>query len=104
LSTRSGLEWTLKHDFGEAVSRKYAAYLEMVTAIIRRGIDEGELRAAPPADLAYALVGMVNSLVFRWVAEDDPQPLGPKADWLVELMSRAAGADRGCEDERITPR
>jgi len=95
VSTRSGLEWTLKDDFGEAVNRKYAAYLEMVTAIIKRGIDEGELRAAPPADLAYALVGMVNSLVFRWVAEDDPEPLGPKADWLVELFARAAGADGG---------
>ena len=95
LSTRNGLEWTLKDDFGEAVSRKYAAYLEMVTAIIKRGIDEEELRAAPPADLAYALVGMVNSLVFRWVAEDDPEPLGPKADWLVELFSRVAGADGG---------
>jgi TetR/AcrR family fatty acid metabolism transcriptional regulator len=95
LSTRSGLEWTLKDDFGEAVSRKYAAYIEMVTAIIKRGIDEGELRAAPTADLAYALVGMVNSVVFRWVAEDDPEPLGPKADWLVELFARMAGADGG---------
>jgi TetR/AcrR family fatty acid metabolism transcriptional regulator len=45
LSTRSGLEWTLKDDFGEAVGRKYAAYLEMVTAIIERGIDEGVLGA-----------------------------------------------------------
>jgi TetR/AcrR family fatty acid metabolism transcriptional regulator len=93
LSTRSGLEWTLKDDFGEAVSRKYAAYIEMVTAIIKRAIDEGELRAAPTADLAYALVGMVNSVVFRWVTEDDPEPLGPKADWLVGLISRVAGAD-----------
>jgi TetR/AcrR family fatty acid metabolism transcriptional regulator len=103
LSTRSGLEWTLKDDFGKAVSRKYAAYLEMVTAIIQRGIDEGELGAAPTgelgaaptADLAYALVGMVNSVVFKWVEEDDLAPLGPKADWLVELFSRAAGAARG---------
>jgi TetR/AcrR family fatty acid metabolism transcriptional regulator len=95
LSTRSGLEWTLKDDFGEAVRRKYAAYIEMVTAIIKRGIDEGELRAAPPADLAHALVGMVNSVVSRWVAEDKPEALGTKADWLVELFSRAAGADGG---------
>jgi len=94
-STRNGLEWTLKDDFGEAVSRKYAAYIEMVTAIVKRGIEEGELRAAPPADLAHALVGMVNSLVFRWVAEDNLEPLGPKADWLVELFWRAAGADGG---------
>jgi TetR/AcrR family fatty acid metabolism transcriptional regulator len=95
LSTRSGLEWTLKDDLGEAVGRKYAAYLEMVTAIIQRGIDEGELGAAPTADLAYALVGMVNSVVFKWGAEDDLKPLGAKADWLVELFVRAAGADRG---------
>jgi hypothetical protein len=64
----------------------------MVTAIIQRGIDEGELGAAPTTDLAHALVGMVNSVVFKWGAEDDLKPLGPKADWLVELFSRAAGA------------
>ena len=45
--------------------------------------------------LAYALVGMVNSVVFKWGAEDDLKPLGPKADWLVELFWRAAGADGG---------
>jgi hypothetical protein len=53
------------------------------------------LGAAPTADLAYALVGMVNSVVFKWGAEDDLKPLGPKADWLVELFSRAAGANGG---------
>jgi AcrR family transcriptional regulator len=95
LSTRSGPECTLKDDFRDSVSPGYAAYIEMVTAIIKRGIDGGELRAAPPADLAHALVGMVNSLVFRRVAGDTLEPLGPKADWLVELFWRGAGADRG---------
>ena len=95
LSTRSGLEWSLKDDLGEAVSRKYEAYIEMVTAIIKQGIDEGEFRAARPADLAYGLVGMINSVVFRWLAEDNPEALGAKADWLVGLIWRAAGAKEG---------
>jgi AcrR family transcriptional regulator len=93
LSTRSGPEWTLKDDFGEAVSRKYEAYIEMVADILKRGIEEGELRAGPPADLAHALIGMLNSVVLRWVAEDDLEAVDPKAGWLVELFLRAAGAD-----------
>ena len=63
--------------------------------LIKRGIDEGELRAAPPGDLAHVLIGMINSLVCMWVVDESPEPLIPKADWLVELFLRAAGADGG---------
>jgi hypothetical protein len=65
----------------------------MVADILKRGIEEGELRAGPPADLAHALIGMLNSVVLRWVAEDDLEAVDPKAGWLVELFLRAAGAD-----------
>lgn len=91
--TRSGLTSIPKGEFGEGVDRRYAAYLEMITDIIKQGIDEGELRAAPPADLAHVLIGMVNSVVGMWVVDDGQEPLTSKADWLVDFFSRAAAAD-----------
>ena len=93
--TRSGLASVPTNEFGESVDRQHAAYLEMITTIIKQGIDEGELRAAAPADLARVLVGMVNSVVGRWVIDDCQESLTAKADWLIDFFSRAAAADRG---------
>ena len=90
-STGSGLEQALKKDLGRAAGRKLAAYVELVAAIMERGISAGELRAASPADLAHVLIGMINSLVYRWVVDESAEPPAAKADWLFELFLRAAG-------------
>ncbi len=91
--TASGLVAGPKEAFGDGVDRQYDAFFDLITGIIRQGIDDGDLRDAPPADLACVLIGMVNSVVGKWLMDPGAQSLTAKADWLVQFFSRAAAAD-----------
>lgn len=93
---RSGFD-PLSSGFGEAIERRQAAYLELVTAILRRGVEDGELRPAPEADLARVLIGMVNAMVNACILDSAGEPLTARADWLVAFFARAAAVDAGSE-------
>jgi AcrR family transcriptional regulator len=96
--TRSGLASLSKDESGARVDRQHSAYLEIISAIIKQGIDDGDLRAAPCADLAQAFVGMLHSVVGKWVVGDDQESLTAKADWLLDFFFRAAAADGGLKE------
>ena len=102
--TQNGLVSVPKDKLGDGVDRQYSAYLEMITAIIKQGIDEGDLRAAPPADLAHVFAGMLNSMIGKCVIDDGQEALTAKADWLVAFFSRAAAADGGGAGRMRSPR
>ncbi len=102
--TQSGLVSVPKDKLGEGVDRQYSAYLEMITTIIKQGIDEGDFRAAPPADLAHVFAGMLNSMIGKWVIDDGQEALTAKADWLVDFFSRAAAEDEGGAGRMSSPR
>jgi AcrR family transcriptional regulator len=66
VSTRSGLESTAQQDLGERVHQRYGIYLDWVAELIQAGIEAGELKPAHPKEMAQALIGMLNAILFEW--------------------------------------
>ena len=78
VSEWSGFEWTIKSAFGERVWKLYMAQVEMVVNLIREGVRQGEFRKVNPHDMALALQGMLNAIMYVWVLQ--PEPTGSLTD------------------------
>lgn len=69
LSGWTGYEFSVRQRFGDRIDTKYEEYLELLTAIFRRGMREGAFVTAPPRRLAVALAGMTHALIRRALRE-----------------------------------
>lgn len=85
-SERSRFEWTVKDEFGKRIHEKMIAYINILTEVMRQGVEGGELRPMNPMDLAHALVGIVNSFIFEWMIGRESYPLISKLDTVLEIF------------------
>lgn len=86
ISTRSGLEWTVKDDLGEAVNRIYNRHLDLMETIVTEAIARGEVKPLPPAEITHAIAGLMNAFIFQWVVERTDRPLADQLPVLTELL------------------
>jgi len=86
VSERSRFEWTVKDDLGRGLHEKMVSYIDILSEVIRQGIQKGEFRSMDPKDLAHAFVGIVNSFVFEWLISREPYPLVSKLDTVLEIF------------------
>jgi len=86
ISTRSGLEWTVKDDLGEAVNRIYNRHLDLLEATIKEAISRGEVKDHPAAEIAHAVAGLTNAFLFQWVVERTDRPLADQLPVLMDLL------------------
>lgn len=85
-SERTRFEWTVKDELGKDLHEKMVAYIHLLAAVMREGIEAGELKPLNPMDLAHALVGIVNSFVFEWIISRESYPLISKLETVLEIF------------------
>lgn len=85
ISARSGLDWTARQELGEAFQQKYAAFLAWVTDILAAGMEAGVLRRMDPAEMAAALLGMLNASLLEWTVGGSG-PLAARAARITQLF------------------
>ena len=90
ISEMNRFEWTIKDDLGKAIYKKMVAYIKILSEVLKQGVKEGEFKSMSPLDLAHALVGIVNSLVFEWLISSKPYSLNSKVDNILEIFLRGA--------------
>jgi AcrR family transcriptional regulator len=90
ISEMNRFEWTVKDNLGKAIYKKMVAYIKILSEVIKQGVKEGEFKPMNPLDLANALVGVVNSLVFEWLISPKPYSLNSKVDNILEIFLRGA--------------
>jgi len=90
ISEMNRFEWTIKDDLGKAIYKKMVAYIKILSEVLKQGVKEGEFKSMSPLDLAHALVGIVNSLVFEWLISSKPYSLDSKVDNILEIFLRGA--------------
>lgn len=103
ISARSGFEWTVRQELGEAFGQKYAAYLRWVAGILAEGMAEGVLRRTDPTEMALALVGMLSTTLLEWTVSapggapggGEPGQLAARAGRLIELFFDGARLQPG---------
>ena len=90
ISEMNRFEWTIKDDLGKAIYKKMVAYIKILSEVLKQGVKEGEFKSMSSLDLAHALVGIVNSLVFEWLISSKPYSLNSKVDNILEIFLRGA--------------
>jgi len=88
ISEMNRFDWTMKDDLGKGIHDKMVKYIDILAGVMRQGIKEGEFKSLSPLDLAQALVGMVNSVVFEWLVSPKAYPLISKMDTVLEIFLR----------------
>jgi hypothetical protein len=86
ISERNRFEWTVKDDLGKGIHEKMVTYINILAEVMSQGIKEKEFKPINPMDLAYALVGIVNSFVFEWLISHETYPLISKLDTVLEIF------------------
>jgi len=86
ISERNRFEWTVKDDLGKGIHEKMVTYIDILAEVMSQGIKEKEFKIMDPMDLAYALVGIVNSFVFEWLISHETYPLISKLDTVLEIF------------------
>jgi len=88
ISEMNRFDWTMKDDLGKGIHDKMVKYIDILAGVMRQGIKGGEFKSLNPLDLAQALVGMVNSVVFEWLVSPKAYPLISKMDTVLEIFLR----------------
>src|SRR4030042_2216069 len=86
ISERNRFEWTVKDDLGKGIHEKMVTYINILAEVMSQGIKGKEFKTMDPMDLAYALVGIVNSFVFEWLISHETYPLISKLDTVLEIF------------------
>lgn len=85
-SQRGGIEWVQDQECDSITRFNYLNWIGFMTEFFARGIEQEQVRASDPRDLAYFAVGAINASIFRWVAGDIPISLQDHAATLLEFL------------------
>lgn len=86
ITERSGFEWTVKEDLGKKINRMYIHYLNFIQRIIEQGVKKGELKDLNSKDMANALTGAINAIIFQWILKPNGKSLMDKEETLLAIV------------------
>ncbi len=61
-------------------------HLDMLEGILRDGMKNGKLKKMDPRSAAFCLLGMCNSIIFRWLISQKPYPLKREVHLIEEIF------------------
>jgi AcrR family transcriptional regulator len=74
----------------EQAQQARVAYLQLVSALMQRGIDDGVLMEADPKDLAVCFLGLMHTAAVNLQLDASPDPLRPVVTFAVDMFRRGA--------------
>jgi TetR/AcrR family fatty acid metabolism transcriptional regulator len=74
----------------EQAQEARVAYLQLVSSLMQRGIDEGVLMEANPTDLAVCFLGLMHTAAVNLQLDGAPDPLRPVVTFAVDMFRRGA--------------
>ncbi len=86
ISERNGLAVTIREDLGGYIHKKHEEYIQFVTAILREGIKKGEVREMDPLKMALLMVGSLDTLTYRWIADKVDETLSDNLQFLINVL------------------
>ncbi len=92
---RDSFEWMAGKDVGGRVNKVYQTHIDFVARIIKDGLKHSEFRNLNPKEAAYALTGLLNSSISRWVTSPRRGRLLAQAPSLIEIFLRGVQKSRG---------
>lgn len=72
----------------ERFRRQYFSHLRILEDVLRSGMKNGKMKRMEPRSAAFGLVGMCNSIIFRWLMSEKPYPLEDEVRLILEIFLR----------------
>lgn len=74
---------------GEPLRTWYSEARSILSQVVQKGIETGEIREVDPSLTASLIIGTVDGLVFQWLMDPEGCPLTPKVtEEVAELILR----------------
>ena len=90
IQERSTLESTVGAALAGELKKKYLTTIGIVERVMGKAIQKGDLQEANPQDLAYALVGIMNSFSQHSILFPQPEDLLSKVPFIQDLFLKGS--------------
>ncbi len=90
---------SFSNEIRERFRTKYFSHLRTLEDVLRGGMKNGAIKKMSPTGATFALVGMCNATIFRWLMSKKPYPLKKEIPLVLEIFLR--GISR--QSNRSTP-
>ncbi|MBU1152553.1 TetR/AcrR family transcriptional regulator [bacterium] len=74
-----------REEVGKIFREKYLPYIPLLEEDIRNGIEKGVIKNINPQTAAFALIGMTNAIIYKWLISDEDYPLTSERDTILEI-------------------
>ncbi len=81
-------ESSFAKEIGERFRTKYFFHLRILEDVIHSGMKNGSMKKLDPRSATFALVGMCNLIIFRWLLSEKPYPLNKEIPLVLEIFLR----------------
>lgn len=79
-------ESSFAKEIGERIRTKYFSHLRILEDVIRKGMKSGKMKKMNPRTATFALIGMCNLTIFRWLLSEKPYPLEREAGPILKIF------------------
>jgi AcrR family transcriptional regulator len=91
IQERSTAELSVGVAAGKELRKRYLAYVDFVTKVMTKAVEKGDIEEFNPLELAYSLVGMLDSFGAYWTMYPQSNGLNSKAPFIYDLFMKGAG-------------
>jgi AcrR family transcriptional regulator len=86
-------ESSFSKEIHERFRSKCFSHLRILEEVLRGGMESKKLKKTDARSATFALVGMCNFTIFRWIMSEKPYPLDKEVGLILEIFLR--GITRG---------
>jgi AcrR family transcriptional regulator len=88
---RSSLELSVAATEPKELRQRYLAYIDLVAKVMTKAIEKGDIQKCNPLEVAYSLVGILNSLCTYWTLNPELKEFVSKIPFIYDLFLKGAG-------------
>jgi AcrR family transcriptional regulator len=91
IQERSTVELSVGAAAGKELRKRYLVYIDLVAKVMTKAIKKGDIQKFNPVEIAYSLVGMLNSLCTYWALNPELKEFVSKVPFIYDLFLKGAG-------------
>jgi TetR/AcrR family transcriptional regulator len=91
IQERSTVELSVGAAAGKELRKRYLVYIDLVAKVMTKAIKKGDIQKFNPVEIAYSLVGMLNSLCTYWTLNPELKEFVSKVPFIYDLFLKGAG-------------
>jgi TetR/AcrR family transcriptional regulator len=81
-------ESSFSKEIHERFRTQYFSHLRILEDVLRRGIKSRKLKKMDARSATFALVGMCNLMIFRWIMAEKPHTIEKEVPLILEIFLR----------------